>query len=107
MALALAGQRPVLAAALGPPSRTRLVAEFATLTALGAVGGTLFLGGFAGATLPGPIWVLLKTLVVCALLVLARRRFAGLTPATRLAIAWVASLLGAFNLAITLALLAT
>ena len=103
-ALALAGQPPALRAVLGPPSPARAVAEGALIVALAALGATLFLGGFAGAGLPAPLWLLIKTAVVAIALVAMRRRLAGLAHGPRLAIAWVASLVGLLNLAITLVL---
>jgi len=103
-ALALAGQAPALRAVLGPPSRPRTVAEAIVIVVLAALGATLFLGGHAGAGLPGPVWLLLKTAVVSLALVAMRRRLAGLADGPRLAIAWAAAMVGLLNLAITLVL---
>jgi len=103
-ALALAGQAPALRAVLGPPSRPRAVTEAILIAVLAALGATIFLGGFAGAGLPGPAWLLLKTAVVSVALVAMRRRLSGLADGPRLAIAWAAAIVGLINLAITLAL---
>jgi NADH:ubiquinone oxidoreductase subunit H len=103
-ALALAGQPPALRAVLGPPSLPRAVSEATLVMVLGALGATLFLGGFGGEGLPGPVWLLAKTVVVALTLVAMRRRLAGLAHGPRLAIAWAAALVGLINLAVTLVL---
>lgn len=103
-AVALAGQPPALRAVLGPPSPPRASAEAMVVVVLSALGATLFLGGFAGAGLPAPAWVLAKTAVVAVALLVMRRRLAGLPHGPRLAIAWAAALIGLVNLAITLVL---
>ena len=102
VALALAGQDDVLRDVLAAPRR-RAVALLA-LAGWSALGALLFLGGYAGRGLPGPVWLLLKTLAVAALLLVARRRLSGLAPGPRLAIAWAGCLLGFVNLAISLVL---
>ena len=100
VSLALAGQGPALDAVLGSdPTRARRIALAATLAALSALGATLFLGGFAGSGLPAPVWLLLKSAAVAALLLAMRRRLSGLTPSARLAVAWAGCLLGFLNLA--------
>jgi len=101
VALALAGQSPALRTVFGPLSGPRLLAESAVVLVLSALGATLFLGGFAGGWLAAPLWVLVKTLAVTALLMLARDRLAGLAHGPRLAIAWLAALVGFVNLAIS------
>jgi NADH-quinone oxidoreductase subunit H len=103
-AIALAGQAPALRAVLGPPSLPRLTAETIVVVVLSALGATLFLGGFAGAGPPAPVWVLVKTAVVAVALLAMRQRLAGLPHGPRLAIAWAAALVGLVNLAITLVL---
>lgn len=103
-AIAVATQPPLLSVVLGEPARGRFIVELVFLAALSALGATLFLGGFAGGTLPGPVWVVVKTAVVLALTLAMRRKLAGLGFGGRLAIAWVAAMVALANLALTLVL---
>ena len=41
------------------------------LVAVAAMGAAAFLGGYHGPFLPGPLWVIAKTLVLLAVIVLA------------------------------------
>jgi NADH-quinone oxidoreductase subunit H len=103
-AIAVASQPPLLRVVTGPPSRARFLVELLFLAALAALGATLFLGGFAGATLPGAAWVAIKAGVVLTLLLVMRRKLGGLGFGGRLAIAWGAAMVALANLAITLLL---
>lgn len=102
---AVAMQAPLLRAVLGEKSLGRLLAETMLLIALAALGATLFLGGFAGGGIPGPLWVVAKTAAVLALTMAMRRKLSGLGYGGRLAIAWGAALVALANLAITFVLL--
>lgn len=53
-----------------------------------AMGAVLFLGGYAGPWLPGPVWMLIKTLALAALMVWAGRRIRPRSTAEMLALAW-------------------
>ena len=59
------------------------------LGAAAAMATALFLGGDAGAWLPGPVWFLLKTLVVIAALVWAGRRIPVLRPDRTVEVGWM------------------
>lgn len=52
----------------GRPLLVWLGARAAILTAFSALAATVFLGGWQGPVLPGPVWVLLKTLAVLTVL---------------------------------------
>ena len=47
-------------------------AEYTNMVVLGALGATLFLGGWLGPWLPGPVWLLLKTYLVIAVMMWVR-----------------------------------
>ncbi|TFV61854.1 NADH-quinone oxidoreductase subunit H [Geodermatophilus sp. DF01-2] len=66
-----------------------LAGRWALLTAGAAFGVTLFLGGGAGPLLPGWLWVLAKTGLLLAALVLLRRRVPALRPDRIAATAWL------------------
>ncbi len=70
----------------------RLLVEAGRAVFLGAsaaMTAALFLGGGSGPWLPGPVWHLVKTLAVVALLVWAGRRFPVLRPDRTVEVAWV------------------
>lgn len=52
------------------------LARAAMLVAVAAMGAAAFLGGYWGPWLPGPVWVVLKTLALLALLVASRHLLA-------------------------------
>lgn len=64
-------------------------AKAAMLVAVAAVGATVFLGGWLGPWLPGPLWVVLKTLALLALLVSADHLVARPRLERFVLIAWV------------------
>jgi len=104
---ALAGDERGLVAVLGWPARLRAAAEAVTALFFAAFGATLFLAGYAGPTLPGPLWVLLKTALIAATLLALRARFGHVTAERRLRAAWQVLLPAALlNLAVTVVVLA-
>ena len=60
----------------------------AVIAASAAVGATAFLGGWQGPVLPGPVWVVAKTLVLVALLVGSRHWLARIRPERFVVLAW-------------------
>jgi NADH-quinone oxidoreductase subunit H len=79
----------VLAETSGVDRWLLLTGRWALLTAGAAFGATLFLGGGAGAGLPGWLWLLAKTAVLLAAFVLLRRRLPLLRPDRIPAAAWM------------------
>lgn len=78
------------AAEISGPSR--LVwkwARAAMLVAFSAMAATAFLGGWLGPWWPGPLWLVLKTLVVMALLLWLGRSLARLSPERFVTLAWL------------------
>jgi NADH-quinone oxidoreductase subunit H len=53
-----------------------------------AMGATLFLGGYSGPWLPGPVWLILKTLAIMVLMVWIGRRIRPFSTAEMLSLAW-------------------
>ncbi len=53
-----------------------------------AMGAVLFLGGYSGPVLPGPVWMLVKTLVLMALMRWAGSRVRLLSTSEMLAFSW-------------------
>ena len=87
----------------------RLLVEAGRMVFLGAsaaMATTLFLGGGSGPWLPGPVWHLLKTVVVVVALVWAGRRLPLLRPDRVVEVAWTvlvpATLLQALVVAVLL-----
>lgn len=69
----------------------RLVWEFARLamlTAVAAIAASVFLGGYLGPFLPGPAWVLLKTVLVLFVLVALGHQFARISPSRMMTLIW-------------------
>lgn len=64
------------------------VALSGLLFVVAAMGAILFLGGYAGPLLPAPVWMLLKTFGLMALMVWGGNRFRPLSTAAMLALAW-------------------
>jgi NADH-quinone oxidoreductase subunit H len=58
------------------------------LFVVAAMGALLFLGGWLGPVLPGPVWMLLKTLALVALMLWIGRRVKPLSTAQMLALSW-------------------
>lgn len=79
--------------------RPRLVwsgARAAMLTSFSAMAATVFLGGWQGPVLPGPAWVVLKTLFVLAALVAAGHLFARVRTERFVTVCWLVLLPLAF-----------
>ena len=58
------------------------------LFVVAAMGAVLFLGGYVGPVLPGPVWMVIKTLFVMALMLWLGRRVRLLSTAEMLALSW-------------------
>lgn len=72
------------------------VAKLAMLVSFSAMAATIFLGGYLGLLLPGPLWLLIKTAAVLIVMVVAGQVFAR-TPVSRmLTLLWVVLLPLAF-----------
>lgn len=104
MAFVLASDEGALTALLGGRSTERSLAEGALGAAVAAMGATLFLGGWAGPVLPGPVWVAVKSLALGIMLFGLRRKFAAVPVTVRLAMAWGAALAALLNLMVTMIL---
>jgi NADH-quinone oxidoreductase subunit H len=63
-------------------------AEYTNMLVLGALGATLFLGGWKGPVLPGPVWLLLKAYAVIFLMIWARWTFPRLRFDQLMSFAW-------------------
>ena len=65
------------------------VGRAAMLVAFSAIGASAFLGGWLGPILPGPVWLILKTLFILFLLLLLGQLLPRLSPDRFLTFAWV------------------
>lgn len=63
-------------------------AEYTNMFVLGALGATLFLGGWLGPWLPGPVWLLLKTYVVIFVMIWVRWTYPRLRFDQLMSFAW-------------------
>jgi NADH-quinone oxidoreductase subunit H len=63
-------------------------AEYTNMLVLGALGATLFLGGWLGPWLPGPVWLLLKTYAVIFVLIWVRWTYPRLRFDQLMSFAW-------------------
>jgi NADH-quinone oxidoreductase subunit H len=77
------------AEASGPRRCAWNLARGAMLVAFSAVAASAFLGGWLGPWLPGPVWLLLKMLLVLIVLVLLGRLVARVAPERFVALAWL------------------
>lgn len=64
------------------------VARYAMLVAVAAMGASAFLGGYWGPWLPGPVWVILKTLLLLLVLVASRHLLARVPIPRFVVVAW-------------------
>ncbi len=63
-------------------------AEYTNMLVLGALGATLFLGGFHGPWLPGPVWLLLKAYAVIVMMMWMRWTYPRLRFDQLMSFAW-------------------
>ncbi len=63
-------------------------AEYTNMLVLGALGATLFLGGFHGPWLPGPVWLLLKAYAVIVVMMWMRWTYPRLRFDQLMSFAW-------------------
>ncbi|SFI03435.1 complex I subunit 1 family protein [Modicisalibacter xianhensis] len=73
----------------GPSRLAWELARAVMLVAFSAIAATAFLGGWLGPWLPGPVWVLLKTLAVLALLLWLGHRLPRVAPERCVTLMWV------------------
>lgn len=78
----------VLASSGGWRAAIWRVALSGLLFVVAMMGAVLFLGGWHGPWLPGPVWVVLKALAVTALMLWVGRRIRPLSVARLVALAW-------------------
>ncbi len=71
-------------------------ARLAMLVSFSAMAAAVFLGGYLGPLLPGPLWMLLKTLAVLGAMVALTHAFARTPPARMLTLLWTVLLPLAF-----------
>lgn len=72
------------------------IARLAILVSFAAMASAVFLGGYLGPLLPGPLWMLIKTLAVLAVMVAVTHAFARLPPSRMLTLLWTVLLPLAF-----------
>lgn len=102
VALAVATSHGVRPPTAGVPGARRL-AEGLHLFVGCAAGGTLFLGGFAGPLLPGPVWLVGKALALMLAVLMVRRRLMRLADERRCGLPWrVLAPVAALNLIATM-----
>ncbi len=65
------------------------LARLAMLVSFSAVASTAFLGGPLGPWLPGPLWLIVKTVVVMLLLIVIGHQFARTPVATMMKLIWI------------------
>lgn len=80
----------------GAPRLVWALARAAMLVAFSAIAATAFLGGWLGPWLPGPVWMMLKTLVILTLLLWLGRSLPRLAPERCVTLMWVVLLPLAF-----------
>lgn len=67
-------------------------ARLAMLVSVAAMASAVFLGGYLGPFLPGPLWLAIKTIVILAILVAAGHLLARMPPGRMLTLLWTALL---------------
>ncbi len=64
------------------------IARLAMMTAFAAMAATAFLGGYLGPWLPGPMWLVLKTLLVLTVLIAMGRNLARMPAPRMMTVLW-------------------
>jgi NADH-quinone oxidoreductase subunit H len=78
------------------------MAEYLNLLVVSAVGATLFLGGYAGPVLPGPVWLVIKVVILALLFVWLRATLPRLRYDRLMKLGWKVLLpLATLNLLVT------
>lgn len=72
----------------GTPLLLWRVAQAAVLVAVAAMGAAVFLGGWLGPWLPGPVWMSLKTLILMLLMILAKHLSARIRLERFVVVSW-------------------
>jgi NADH-quinone oxidoreductase subunit H len=72
----------------GPDRLVWAVARHCVVVAVAAVGAATFLGGWWGPVLPGPVWMVLKTMALAAVVVGLGHRVARVRPERFVVVAW-------------------
>lgn len=80
----------------GPALAAWQAARLGMLVSVSAMAATAFLGGYLGPGLPGPLWLIVKTAAVMALLIAAGHLLPRLPPSRMLTLIWVVLLPLAF-----------
>ena len=75
--------------ASGPDRLGWQIARLAMLTGFSAVAATVFLGGYLGPVLPGPLWIAAKTLAVMCLVIALSHLAARMPVARMLGMIWM------------------
>lgn len=65
------------------------IGQAGILVGMSAVGASVFLAGWVGPLLPGPVWVVVKTTVLLAILVVSRHLVARVRVERYVVVAWV------------------
>jgi NADH-quinone oxidoreductase subunit H len=78
----------ILGAVGGAPALLWRIALSGLFFLVAAMGAVLFLGGWTGPWLPGPVWMIVKTLALMALMLILARRIPPLSAAHMLALSW-------------------
>jgi NADH-quinone oxidoreductase subunit H len=73
----------------GPMRAAWQMARLAMLVSFAAMAASLFLGGYLGPWLPGPVWLFLKTAFVLVVTVVAGHLLARTPPARMLTLLWI------------------
>lgn len=73
----------------GTPLLLWRAAQAAVLVAVSAMGAAVFLGGWFGPWLPGSVWMALKTLLLIALMVVAKHLFGRVRLERFVVVSWV------------------
>jgi NADH-quinone oxidoreductase subunit H len=73
----------------GPARAAWQAARLAMLASFSAMAATIFLGGYLGPVLPGPLWLALKTALVLVLMIVATHSLARMPVSRMMGVIWV------------------